>query len=42
MIELFWTPEAVDDREAIFDYIEKNNPIAALNLMPYLSVRRAT
>jgi len=32
MMALFWTPEAIDDREAIFDYIEKDNPIAALAL----------
>jgi addiction module RelE/StbE family toxin len=29
---LFWTPEAIDDREAIYDYIEGENPIAAIAL----------
>lgn len=32
MMELHWTPEAVRDREAIYDYIEADNPIAALAL----------
>lgn len=27
---LYWTPEAMEDREAIYDYIEADNPIAAL------------
>lgn len=31
-MRLFWTPEALDDRRAIFDYIEADNPMAALNL----------
>lgn len=31
-MQLFWTPEAIQDREAIFDYIETDNPIAALAL----------
>ncbi|GAA4404185.1 type II toxin-antitoxin system RelE/ParE family toxin [Quisquiliibacterium transsilvanicum] len=32
MIELRWTPEAIQDREAIYDYIEADNPSAALAL----------
>ncbi|WP_330219670.1 type II toxin-antitoxin system RelE/ParE family toxin [Pseudomonas sp. Leaf127] len=32
MMKLFWTLEAVQDREAIYDYIESNNPTAALAL----------
>lgn len=32
MIELFWTPEAILDREEIYDYIESDNPVAALAL----------
>lgn len=28
----FWTPEAMADRENIYDYIESNNPAAALGL----------
>lgn len=32
MMALRWTPEAVQDREAIYDYIEADNPIAALAL----------
>lgn len=30
MMELFWTPEATQDREEIYDYIEADNPAAAL------------
>lgn len=32
MMELFWTPEAIQDREDIYDYIEADNPAAALAL----------
>ena len=32
MMELFWTPEAIHDREVIYDYIEADNPVAALAL----------
>ncbi len=32
MIELFWTPEAIQDREDIYDFIEQENPVAALEL----------
>jgi len=32
MRELFWTPEAIQDRETIYDYIEVDNPAAALAL----------
>jgi addiction module RelE/StbE family toxin len=32
MMELHWTPEAIQDREAIYDFIEADNPIAALAL----------
>ena len=32
MTELFWTPEAIHDREVIYDYIEADNPVAALAL----------
>ena len=31
-MRLFWTPEALDDRRAIYDYIEADNPLAAWNL----------
>ena len=31
-MELHWTPEAIRDREAIYDFIEADNPIAALAL----------
>lgn len=31
-MQLHWTPEAIQDREAIFDYIETDNPNAALAL----------
>ena len=32
MTELFWTQEAIQDRDAIYDYIEADNPVAALAL----------
>jgi toxin ParE1/3/4 len=32
MRELFWTPEAIQDRDEIYDYIEADNPAAALAL----------
>ena len=32
MRTLFWTPEALQDRDVIYDYIEADNPIAALTL----------
>ncbi len=32
MTRLFWTPEAVKDRDDIYDYIEGDNPAAALSL----------
>jgi plasmid stabilization system protein ParE len=32
MMELQWTPEAIQDREAIYDYTEADNPTAALAL----------
>lgn len=31
-MELFWTPEATQDRGEIYDYIEADNPAAALAL----------
>lgn len=31
-MELFWTPEAIQDRDDIYDYIEADNPVAALAL----------
>ena len=32
MMQLFWTPEAIQDRNDIYDYIEADNPAAALAL----------
>jgi|GEM_PF-2163163 len=32
MRALFWTPEAKQDREDIYDYVEADNPVAALSL----------
>jgi len=32
MMELFWTPEAAQDRDEIYGYIEADNPAAALAL----------
>lgn len=31
-MKLFWTPEALDDRRAIYDYIEADSPHSALAL----------
>nr|WP_315255645.1 type II toxin-antitoxin system RelE/ParE family toxin [uncultured Duganella sp.] len=31
-MELFWTPEAIQDRDDIYAYIEADNPSAALAL----------
>ncbi|MDZ7925300.1 MAG: type II toxin-antitoxin system RelE/ParE family toxin [Marinagarivorans sp.] len=31
-MELYWTPEAIQDRESIYDHIEAANPMAALAL----------
>ncbi|WP_293674811.1 type II toxin-antitoxin system RelE/ParE family toxin [Thiolapillus sp.] len=36
-MELFWTPEAIQDRDDIYDYIEADNPAAALALDELLS-----
>ncbi|HEX5678472.1 MAG TPA: type II toxin-antitoxin system RelE/ParE family toxin [Alcanivorax sp.] len=32
MMGLFWTPEVIQDREDIYDFIEQDNPAAALDL----------
>ncbi|WP_373888600.1 type II toxin-antitoxin system RelE/ParE family toxin [Massilia genomosp. 1] len=32
MMELCWTPEAIQDRDDIYEYIEADNPAAALAL----------
>ncbi len=31
-MKLFWTPEAIQDRDDIYDHIEADNPAAALAL----------
>ena len=31
-MKLYWTPKAIADRDAIFDYIEADNPAAAAAL----------
>ena len=31
-MKLYWTLEAIADRDAIFDYIEADNPAAALSV----------
>lgn len=36
-MRLLWTPEAIDDRRSIYDYIEGDNPSAALALDELLS-----
>jgi len=32
VIKLFWTLEAIQDRDEVYDYIEADNPAAALAL----------
>ena len=41
MTKLFWTPEAIQDRDDIYDYIEADNPAAALALDELLSEKSA-
>lgn len=41
MIELLWTPEAVKDREDIYNYIEQDDPLAALSLDDLILARTA-
>lgn len=41
MMKLFWTPEALQDRDAIYDYIEVDNPRAALALDELFQRRRS-
>ena len=41
MMRLLWTPEAVRDREDIYDYIEEDNPLAALALDALIAERTA-
>lgn len=31
-MELFWTPEAIQDRDDIYEYIEADNPQAAIDI----------
>jgi len=40
-MELFWTPEAIQDRDDIYDYIEADNPAAALAIDELLSEKAA-
>ncbi|WP_261395951.1 type II toxin-antitoxin system RelE/ParE family toxin [Halomonas sp. DP8Y7-1] len=40
MMELVWTPEAIQDRDDIYDYIEPQNPLAALTLDELFQGRR--
>ncbi len=37
MMELLWTPEAIKDRDDIYNYIEADNPAVALTLDELLS-----
>jgi len=41
MMELLWTPEAIQEREDIYDYIEEDNPLAVLVLDELISERVA-
>jgi len=38
---LFWTPEAIQDRLTIYDYLEADNPAAALALDELFSEKAA-
>jgi toxin ParE1/3/4 len=39
MMGLFWTSEAIHDRDEIYDYIEADNPVAALALDELFEVK---
>ncbi|WP_251978724.1 type II toxin-antitoxin system RelE/ParE family toxin [Salinicola avicenniae] len=41
MMELVWTPEAMQDRDDIYEYIELENPLAALTLDELFSEKAA-
>lgn len=41
MMELVWTPEAMKDREDIYEYIEPENPLAVLALDELFSEKAA-
>jgi len=41
MMKLFWTPEAIQDRDDIYDHIEADNPAAALALDELFSEKAA-
>ena len=41
MRALYWTPEAIQDRDIIYDHIEADNPIAALALDELLAEKAA-
>ncbi|MDY0072684.1 MAG: type II toxin-antitoxin system RelE/ParE family toxin [Thauera sp.] len=41
MMELLWTPEAIQDREGIYGYIEEDNPFAALALDDLIAEKTA-
>lgn len=40
-MRLFWTPTAITDRTHIYDYIEEDNPMAALALDVMFSEKAA-
>ena len=41
MMELLWTPEAISDRNAIYDNLEAKNPLAALDIDDLISTKTA-
>ncbi len=41
MRALYWTPEAIQDRDIIYDHIEADNPVAALALDELLAEKAA-
>jgi toxin ParE1/3/4 len=41
MMELLWTRGAIQDREDIYDYIEKDNPVSALALDELIAEKTA-
>lgn len=41
MMKVLWAPKAVRDREDIYDYIEEDNPLAALEIDELLSAKTA-
>ena len=42
MNDIFWTPEAIHDRESIYEFIVVDNPTAALALDEHLEIQASS